>query len=397
MSGRDLGRASALVHVWGLFLISFVMSGNGNVLPQMFYGHNYPQDKVFFLAACLLGGTTAAIVGVQLSRAGQLARGLGLLAVTLLVSAECGRFGLTGAIPYLLANALAQLAANYLMNALDHAAAARVADSAFYDGAGNGARLLGMLAAPAFFTSFYERRALIWAVLLVGASPLLYSVLSLGGSAEGRQQQEAAGPARPADRADRLLFGYAIALYGALYLFAANLIYLLDDVLRIPDAQRRGGLTIVATFAAALLSNGLASALRRRPSTGRSLPALAAPALLLAAMAALIGSGRDLSYGAVLAGASIVGAAYGVFLLEVRAYASRGARDEGKRGLLTLFNNMANISSLLAFGAMLGLAALRGSAGASYPVLLGLIAAMPLLGLISLGMAASGWRVNTRT
>jgi hypothetical protein len=86
-----------------------------------------------------------------------------------------------------------------------------------------------------------------------------------------------------------------------------------------------------------------------------------------------------LSLGAVAAGAAALGVLHGAFLLEVREYASRGARSEGKAGLLDLFNNMANYSSLIAFTCLLALGAvLRGAS--VYPWLLGLVGALPVAG-----------------
>ena len=52
----------------------------------------------------------------------------------------------------------------------------------------------------------------------------------------------------------------------------------------------------------------------------------------------------------------LLGLSYGFFLAEVREWCSRGAREEGKTALLTLFNNMTNLSSLVAFATMLLLA-----------------------------------------
>jgi hypothetical protein len=96
-------------------------------------------------------------------------------------------------------------------------------------------------------------------------------------------------------------------------------------------------------------------------------------------------------------GASGLGAAYGGFLLELRDYVSRAVRDEGKRALLTWFNNMANVSALIAFGLMMTLAAVRANApGGPYFWTLCLIAALPLAGgaLLLLAAAALGGRAT---
>jgi hypothetical protein len=50
--------------------------------------------------------------------------------------------------------------------------------------------------------------------------------------------------------------------------------------------------------------------------------------------------------GPVLAGSVVLGLSYGFFLAEVREWCSRGAREEGKTALLTLFNNLTNLNLL---------------------------------------------------
>jgi len=187
------------------------------------------------------------------------------------------------------------------------------------------------------------------------------------------------------NRADWLMFGYAIAVYAALYLFAANMIYLLRDLFHIPGAETGGGAAIVTVFVSALGSNGaMAAARQSSPATGAlclKAATLALPAVALIIAAGLVLAGIKASYPICLAAAVVIGAGYGVFLWEVRDYASRAAR-QGKTALLSWFNNMANISSLLAFGLMLMLAS--GRSGTYYIGLMWAIIGLLTAGLILL-------------
>jgi hypothetical protein len=80
-------------------------------------------------------------------------------------------------------------------------------------------------------------------------------------------------------------------------------------------------------------------------------------------------------------GGAAIGASYGLFILETREYASSGARH-GKRGLVTLLNNIANLSALLAFGLMVPIAALEsGAGGSAFASLLALIGGLPIVAL----------------
>ncbi len=196
-----------------------------------------------------------------------------------------------------------------------------------------------------------------------------------------------AGLSQPLDRADHLLFAYAISIYVALYLFAANMIYLLRDLLRMPGPELRGGRAIVAVFIAAAAVNGLVGALRRSSPSRRTIrPAtMSAPALALTFAGGLLAAGIKPSFGVFLLCSATVGGTYGLFLLELRGYVSHGAREEGKTQLLTRFNNMANVSAALAFGLMIVLAAAKSRApGTLYIWTLALIGGVPAAGLVLL-------------
>jgi hypothetical protein len=221
---------------------------------------------------------------------------------------------------------------------------------------------------------------------LLGAGALGAFAVALTFSREARSDASPDAPATPLSPRDRVLAAYAVSRYVSLYLFAANVLYLLRDVVRLADAEQRGGATISLVFLGALVTNALASGLRaRRPRATLSLAALAAPVLVLAGSAAALLAGVVHSFALVVAGSLALGLSYGFFLAEVREWCSRGARDEGKTSLLTLFNNMTNLSSLAAFGAMLALALIARQLGRPFfgPLIV-IVGALPTLALAAL-------------
>jgi hypothetical protein len=381
-------KARVVLGASGFFVTSFLMSGNGNVLPQLFFQRFHPEHKVTYLAICLFVGTIGGISGVLASRRTALGTMRASVLVLVTLGAEASLFLLEGALPYVALNAVAQVGANYLTNQIDHAAAASGSDRRLHDGVSNVARLLGILAAPAFFTRFIGRTPAILGAL--GAISVLAIACVASLARPENDRRVATSPASvPLGSADRLVFGYAAAVYVALYLFAANLIYLLRDVVRLEDAVRRGGTAIVVVFFSALVTNGL-TAMTRRGEAIRPL-VLAAPVFVLPPCAFAISRGVSLPFGVVLAGCAVVGSTYGFFLAELRDWVSRGARTSGKTELLTLFNNLGNVSSLVAFGVMAVLAVtFRGSPRTTEDCILGIIgilpvAALPLLFTSSLG------------
>lgn len=384
-------RARVALRASAFFTLSFVMSANGNVLPQQFFQRHAPAQKPLWLAACLLLGTASATLAVWRARRGRATRAPMLLTLGVTLLAEGALFALRQPLAYVALNAVAQFGANSLTNHVDLAASARAgaARRGLHDAVSNLARLLGILTAPWFFTRHYVDRTAV-AGSLAGAGALGALAIALTFSREAQRGAVTAAspeaPTVPLSARDRVLAGYAVALYVSLYLFAANVLYLLRDVVRLADAEQRGGATISLVFLGALVTNAMSSAMRaRRARSSLSTAALAAPVLVLAASALALRAGVVHDFSVVVAGSLALGLSYGLFLAEVREWCSRGARDEGKTALLTLFNNMTNLSSLAAFGTMLTLAlAARQLGRPFFGPLIAIVGALPVLALAAL-------------
>ncbi|MGZ5017036.1 MAG: MFS transporter [Methylobacter sp.] len=389
-----VSKSALALGAFALFFVSFLMSGNGNALPQVFFQHYYPEQKTLLLSVALLSSTIASVIGILISRRVNTRRraiAVSILITSAIVEAllSADRAGL-----FIACLILVQFADNFLLNQIDHAAVARAGElRSFNDGTGTAARLLGMLCAPAFFTVFAgNKRVEMIVVAVLGIAAMAGCLCLFRIQPQPESQKQASGQHAVPDRADWLVFAYAIAVYAALYLFAANMIYLLKDLFHIPNAETRGGAAIVTVYLSALGANG-ALALARRSSLEsgrRSLraAALALPSVALVFAAGLIVSGIQAGYSLCLAASAVIGASYGIFLWEVRDYSSRAAKL-GKTALLSWFNNMANISSLLAFGLMLALSSSRSNVpGAYYLWLMWAIVGILAAGLILLLCAA---------
>lgn len=367
-----------------LFFLSFLMSGSSNALPQVFLQHHAPEHKAQLLSVALLLGTLAAGLGVLASRRVLLGRaavvGLGVVAAGL-VQALLAAASVAAFIVLLV---LLEFAINLLLDQVDRGAVARAgALLSFNDTAGTTARLAGMLAAPGFFTVFaHDLGVEHAAVALLSVAAVAGCWLVFGLPAAPPAPAVHAAASQGPQRRDRLLFAYAVAVYAGMYLFAANAIYLLEDVFRIAGAETRGGALIVTVFAAAIVGSGLASRLAQ-PEHPRTV-ALAAPAAGLAAAACVPLAGLQPAYGACLAASACIGLGYGFFLWEVRRQASRAARD-GRTEVLGWFNNMGNASALLAFGLMLAIS--RAAPAGYYPLVMAAVIALQGLGAVLLAVS----------
>jgi MFS family permease len=387
-------RSALAMGAFVLFFMSFLMSGTTNPLPQVFFQRHYPEQKTFLLSVALLSSTVAAVAGVLISRRTRARRVAATVCIGTTAALAVAMLSANSATLFIACLVFVQFADNFIVNQIDHAAAARSGGlRSFNDGAGNAARLFGMLSAPAFFTVFSSLAMLeriVVAILGVAAMAGCLQLFLL--QPEAQSTAAASTEDSEPDRADWLVFGFAIALYASLYLLAANLIYLFHDVFHIPGAETRGGIAVVVVFLAALLANGAVMAFRRSTAglDGRDLrtAALALPALALMILAGIVLAGFQASYTICLTACVTVGALYGVFLQEIRAYSSSAA-TRGKTALLTWFNNMANVSSLFAFGLMLAMASRRSDdTRVYYTWLMSAIGALPAVGLVLLFSAA---------
>lgn len=362
-----------------LFFLSFLMSGSSNAIPQVFLQQHAPADKAQLLSVALVLATLAAAGGVLASRRLTLGRAQ-VLALAVAVAVLVQGLLAAGSVPWFIALlALLEFAVNLLVDQADRGAVARAgALHAFNDTAGTSARLAGMLAAPAFFTVFAHVPSVLHggvALLSLAAAAGCWCVFGLPAQAPQAMPQARGS----AGGQDRLVFGYAVAVYAGMYLLAANAIFLLQDLFRMDGAEARGGALIVAVFAAAIVANGLAGRLAPREAP-RAL-ALAAPAVGLALAACVPLAGLRPGYGACLAAAAAIGIGYGFFLAEVRRQASRAARA-GRTEVLGWFNNMGNASALLAFALMLVLS--RAAGGQYYAWLMVAVLALQVAGAMLL-------------
>jgi hypothetical protein len=389
---EESSREGLLFGAFAIFFLAFVMSGNANAIPQMFFQRFYPHQKNLLLSISLLLATVAGTLAVILSKRFRLSTSQLLTAMLTTVIVTLLLYS-TGRVPLFIgAIVVIQFAVFYLTNLLDYASVARAGTlRGFNDAAGVIARLFGTLSAPAFFPSFYDNKVIalscsgfLGVLAIIGAARLLRMPVLL-------DRAEAAGDnaEKSPDRTDQLFFSFAVSIYISLTLFGANMFYLLRDRLHIAHAETRGGMAIAAMFVCAIVFNSLVALLHRRRAESRNrlirMGPLALPAVMLCIFGMVIGVGLPITYELFLTGACLLGAAYGVFVWEVRDYTSRGAQHEGKSTLVTWFNNIGNVSALIAFGLMLAFAAHRAAAAAGYYLkITSAISCAPILGLLLL-------------
>lgn len=367
-----------------MLVLSFVMSSNANVLPQLYFQRHAPAQKLTWLAVSLLCATVASFAGVLASRARSrsAARAMGALFVAMTAEAALPRA--PSAIVFVGLAAVAQFTVNYALNAIDHRAIERCGEArAAHDRASTAARLLGMLTAPLVIPLVIDAPRVLFACVAVMATIALAAAAGVVGGepTSSKSTGEGASSLEPMSALDRRVLGFSLTVYVSLYLVAANLIYLLRDVARVANAERVGGTTLTIVFFGALVGAALRPKLLGTRSEPPAVAHLLAPLPWLAIVPAALSSGWSVPLAALAIGGLALGASYGVFLAALREHVSHGAGAQKRGALLSAFNNLANASSLVAF-VLLAIAAVftGGRTSRAYPFVMTFAALLPFAG-----------------
>jgi hypothetical protein len=256
---------------------------------------------------------------------------------------------------------LARLLANYCTQEFDRRAVAlaRGPERARNDRTAMALRFLGMLLGPVWFGAFGGSA---WVGLGVSALALLSC-----GSVVALAKAEPPSPAAardsfPLSLPERLLVAAAMSVYGAYYLLASNIAFILRDLHGYEQPYAFAGLLIATVYGAAVMTSVLSA-----PWAKRGVPLHfmgIAPATMLLAGVCLHSPAAAKPFVA-LAAAVVLGIAFSFFLLSMRNYVTRKV-EAGSAGWLAIFNNLGNTSALVGFSTMAALVALSRTLRVDY-------------------------------
>ena len=375
-----------------LLLTAFLLSGLVNVHAQAFFAASVPAAKERWLAGTLLAGTVASIAAVRLSRRfgfpGSGVR-VGTLLVLSMLALSAVVFGARGPWLYAAAHVGVRAVANYVTQELDRRATALAgASRARNDQIGSALRFGGMLLGPlwlgAVSAGATQARVALWngcALAVLGALALA-ACRAVGSGGEALRPAEAP---RPLSRSGRVVWGCALAIYGAYFLLASSAVYVLRDLHGRADATVMGSALIATVYASAIVSTAVIGVLTRE---GLALRWMRVAPVTMALAGALLGTDAAGATPVLFGAGVVLGIAFALFMLAFREHVTTRAAA-GEPEWLAAFNNLGNSSALVGFGAMAALVGLGSVWPGSYGVRLG----VGLLALSAVALLLSRARV----
>ena len=127
-AGYAPSRVGLLFGAFTLFFLSFVICGDVNSVPQLFFQRFYPDRKTLLLSAGLFASTIAATFAVMLSRKYQLSPRALVTAMLASVAGTLILYSTSSGALFLLTLVTIHFAANYLTNQLDNASVVRAGE-----------------------------------------------------------------------------------------------------------------------------------------------------------------------------------------------------------------------------------------------------------------------------
>lgn len=356
------------------FFDSFLIAGLQTVVPQLFFLGQAGAGAKTWLGACLLVGAAAMLAGIQSSRRWSLeavyhrwprSRPYWLGVPVLLGSGLVALFSLKSPPVYLGCYAAVAFMQAYLFNAVDNAWLKTLPIERLKAQGTTAivAQAAGTVAGPLFFTLGTG----IWTVRGLGAAGALVTGGALWGLLRtGGLQALRPDPSAPASGnlapADRWFLVYGLMVYAATVVLTANVIPILRNDYRVPDARRAAALVLAGSnlvgagavlgyFLLPLLVKRRTGSLRVQRPLGHGFPARAHQLIVTALLAGsvLLYLRISVSLPYVLVIGSVFGVSFGFFRLLAREYASRRVALYGKAGLLTSFNNLHSLAQILGF------------------------------------------------
>jgi len=347
------------------FYISFFSAGAVNIIPQLFYNRYYPDKKEFLLSVTLILCSLGAVLGIVVSRKllGKVDRAIAPIFI-IFVIAFCFILQTQKAVYFILMLLLASFTCNFIYNYLDNF----FIDNTLHDSLEQHIKavliyqMFGYMLSPLFFSAFGNNKLISTGVILFLAMMITSLSLSqikvdLRIGSEDKLRIASLKSDRFSCR-EVMFAGYAISYMMVEMIALASMVYILSDYYRLTDFAIKSG---IAMFEILILA-GITVVLVRPPKKmaeandpRKSEYLLFNPTMNLLAVALfmltiiLLALRLSRSFAYIMLALAPAGPAYGIFLKLSRSYASTMDVKNNKGRLLSLYNNIQNISGVAGY------------------------------------------------
>ncbi|MGE5328271.1 MAG: hypothetical protein ACM3KR_02040 [Deltaproteobacteria bacterium] len=347
------------------FYISFFSAGAVNIIPQLFYNRYYPEQKGLLLSITLILSSLAAIFGIVVSGKllGKVNRSIFSM-FWVFVFGFCFSIFTQNAILFIIMIVFASFACNFIYNYSDHF---------FLNGTPHDSleqhikavliyQMLGYMLSPIFFSVFgYKQMLSIGIVLLMALiiAYLSFPYVKLGFQTVKESKADVFVREDKSLSCREILFvAYSLSFMMVEMIALSSMVYILSDYYKLTDFGVKSGIVMLEI----LILSGLTVVLMRPnkklidvKSSIENEFLLFNPwinlfsVILFMVTVIMLALRLDNSFQYIMLAVAPAGPAYGLFLKISRSYASNIDMKNGRTILLSVYNNIQNISGAVGY------------------------------------------------
>lgn len=338
------------------FVFWFLWIGGANILPQLYFIQVAPETKETWVALLLVLGSMASLAGfIGAGRVAYSKQSNNFKSLLLLVLIAASFSLLFFSVPiwaYLLAYLIFRLVSCYAYQRFDY----QMVHSLSHDKAQKYSNfsvlfmLVGVTVGPVFFAYFYNPYIAVPVVMGL----VVFTLISVWGLSLKRPQQEDV-VSGVLNAQDKWFLLYSGAYLAVIFLTSSILVYFLRDYYLLESPAKWAGVVMVLTSGGAFVASLIYGMKRQQVAGDVSVTWVNGLVIGLQLFAIGLLYAKPSTELWFLCGCGfLMGVSYGVFMVIGRAYASQ--RDkQSHNGLLSRFNRLPYVSTILAFAVAGGL------------------------------------------
>ena len=340
------------------FLTSFMWSATLSVVPQTYFMTNYPEYKNILLSTFLFVGTVASIIGILISQHKRFMVCLNDIkekkfllicsCIFIITLTFCLLLVVKTLLAYFILFIIMKFISNMFYNCIDRMFISEYSTNLLKTHVRSNLsyQLLGMMFAPLYFSFFLENKVqniiFISCISLVASIYIYHSQSNL--AVEVNSISLKVSEEEKLGIYNILFIAYSFIVLCATTMLISIIIFILKEHYGFVDPSKKGGIMIgiISVFAviSLILNNALVNDFLSFTQN-----CISTSLFIVSIFAFYCKVSQQYIYIAIMS--IFPGIAYGIFLSNTRAYASRPCKNSSN--LISIYNNLPNYAALLGF------------------------------------------------